>query len=192
MKNFTSGGGFRKERKGGFAGRPSFGNNRPAGKFGGRGDRNEGGDRGGEMFTTNCTKCGKSCEVPFRPSGDRPVLCRECYVRKDDESVRVERKGDSFGRDSRPAPRFDRPQAPYQAPVVHDTGMADVKRQLAAMESKLNRILDLINPPLPREEQPGYTAPAVKKPRKEKVVKEMEEVVTEKKPKKKVAKKAAK
>jgi CxxC-x17-CxxC domain-containing protein len=27
-----------------------------------------------------CADCRKSCEVPFRPSGDRPVYCPECFA----------------------------------------------------------------------------------------------------------------
>ncbi|MFH1318778.1 MAG: CxxC-x17-CxxC domain-containing protein [Candidatus Omnitrophota bacterium] len=26
-----------------------------------------------------CADCKKECEVPFRPSGDRPVYCRDCF-----------------------------------------------------------------------------------------------------------------
>lgn len=29
-----------------------------------------------------CAECGQECEVPFKPSGDRPVYCRECYRNK--------------------------------------------------------------------------------------------------------------
>ena len=32
-----------------------------------------------EMHKAVCADCGKECEVPFKPSGDRPVYCRECY-----------------------------------------------------------------------------------------------------------------
>ncbi|MFA7663011.1 MAG: CxxC-x17-CxxC domain-containing protein [Patescibacteria group bacterium] len=31
------------------------------------------------MFTAVCSKCGKSCEVPFRPTGDKPVYCSQCF-----------------------------------------------------------------------------------------------------------------
>ncbi|MGB4504998.1 MAG: CxxC-x17-CxxC domain-containing protein [Syntrophaceticus sp.] len=31
------------------------------------------------MFKATCAKCGQETEVPFRPSSDRPVYCRECY-----------------------------------------------------------------------------------------------------------------
>lgn len=26
-----------------------------------------------------CAECGKKDTVPFKPSGDRPVLCRDCF-----------------------------------------------------------------------------------------------------------------
>ena len=32
-----------------------------------------------EMHKAVCADCKKECEVPFKPSGDRPVYCRECY-----------------------------------------------------------------------------------------------------------------
>ena len=42
---------------------------------GGFGSRRE--DR--PSFTTVCASCGQETTVPFEPSGDRPVYCRECY-----------------------------------------------------------------------------------------------------------------
>lgn len=66
-------------------------------------DRGDRGDRGGRdsgfgerSFTkTVCAECGQSCEVPFKPTGDRPVYCKECFSK---------REGGSFEgrRDSRP------------------------------------------------------------------------------------------
>jgi CxxC-x17-CxxC domain-containing protein len=32
-----------------------------------------------EMFPVVCATCGKETTVPFQPTGDRPVYCRECY-----------------------------------------------------------------------------------------------------------------
>jgi len=32
-----------------------------------------------EMFPAVCSQCGAETLVPFRPSGDKPVYCRECY-----------------------------------------------------------------------------------------------------------------
>jgi CxxC-x17-CxxC domain-containing protein len=33
----------------------------------------------GELFAAICAQCGIATQVPFKPSGVRPVLCRECF-----------------------------------------------------------------------------------------------------------------
>jgi CxxC-x17-CxxC domain-containing protein len=67
----------------------------------GEGDRRGSGDRGfgrkssfdeKKMFRATCAECGKSCEVPFRPTGDKPVYCSECFGNS----------GNSKGKSSRP------------------------------------------------------------------------------------------
>lgn len=45
---------------------------------------NRGGRGGGnfaprEMHPVICASCGVQTEVPFRPSSDRPVYCRDCF-----------------------------------------------------------------------------------------------------------------
>ena len=35
-----------------------------------------------EMHEVTCDKCGKNCEVPFRPTEGKPVYCSDCF-RKD-------------------------------------------------------------------------------------------------------------
>ncbi len=32
-----------------------------------------------EMHKATCADCKQETEVPFKPSGDRPVYCKECY-----------------------------------------------------------------------------------------------------------------
>ena len=32
-----------------------------------------------EMHKAVCADCKAECEVPFKPSGDRPVYCRDCF-----------------------------------------------------------------------------------------------------------------
>jgi len=34
-----------------------------------------------EMHTAVCAACGVETQVPFRPSGDRPVYCLDCYTK---------------------------------------------------------------------------------------------------------------
>ena len=44
------------------------------------GDRRFGGPR--EMHKATCAECGNECEVPFKPRGDRPVYCKECFLKR--------------------------------------------------------------------------------------------------------------
>ncbi len=45
-----------------------------------------GGGRGGfssgprEMFSATCSSCGREAQVPFRPSGTKPVYCSDCFT----------------------------------------------------------------------------------------------------------------
>ena len=38
--------------------------------------------QGRTLYNVKCSNCGKDTQVPFRPSGDRPVYCRDCYMQK--------------------------------------------------------------------------------------------------------------
>ena len=85
IKEFRDGGGFGgrdRGRSGGFGGgRGGFGGGR--GGFGGRRDRDSGPR---EMFDATCSTCGKSCQVPFKPTGSKPVLCSDCFSKNDSGS----------------------------------------------------------------------------------------------------------
>ncbi len=58
---------------------------RAARKGAGQGARTGGGSSYGadraprEMFTARCSQCGGEAKVPFQPSGDKPVYCRDCF-----------------------------------------------------------------------------------------------------------------
>jgi len=61
----------------------------PIGRQGGNmGYGNDGGFGGGprEMHKTTCSECKKECEVPFKPSGDRPVYCKDCFAARKDNN----------------------------------------------------------------------------------------------------------
>ncbi|MEW6425080.1 MAG: zinc-ribbon domain containing protein [Bacillota bacterium] len=44
-----------------------------------RENRNSGYNRERQMYPAICSRCGKETEVPFRPNGNKPVYCKECY-----------------------------------------------------------------------------------------------------------------
>ena len=141
VKFFTYMSPFNNKRPGGFKksfGGPkrSFGGGRPpqrgGSSFGGR-------DRGqSEKFAATCHTCGKACEVPFRPSGDRPVFCRDCFDpqttgRKDSFAPRQSRDTDSR---SSYAP--ERPTtAPAATPALHE-----LIARLDTLTITLNRIAE--------------------------------------------------
>ena len=37
---------------------------------------------GRQLFSVKCASCGKETQVPFKPSGNRPVYCRDCYLQR--------------------------------------------------------------------------------------------------------------
>lgn len=43
------------------------------------GNRSGGGYQQREMYDATCAACGVQTQVPFRPSNDRPVYCRDCF-----------------------------------------------------------------------------------------------------------------
>jgi CxxC-x17-CxxC domain-containing protein len=54
---------------------------------GGYGSYSGGGGGGGsrgprEMFTATCSSCGNEAQVPFQPSGDKPVYCSTCFQQR--------------------------------------------------------------------------------------------------------------
>lgn len=34
------------------------------------------------LFQAVCAECKQECEVPFKPSGERPVYCKECFAKR--------------------------------------------------------------------------------------------------------------
>lgn len=37
---------------------------------------------GRQLYTVKCAACGKDTQVPFKPAGNRPVYCRDCYMQR--------------------------------------------------------------------------------------------------------------
>ncbi len=122
---------FRREGQGtGFSRVRSSGSSRFGGRSDGPGGRSRGGFRGRsqdfrrserrplEMHDATCAKCGKECQVPFRPSGDKPVLCSDCF-----------RQSEGSGRSFSPLSR-DRPSS---------SGMSS--EQLSKINEKLDKIM---------------------------------------------------
>ena len=79
-------GNFRRERKFGRRepDRPSYGTSRRFGRDSesrGRGFERSGFEK--EMHNAICDRCGERCEVPFKPTGEKPVYCSNCFRKND-------------------------------------------------------------------------------------------------------------
>lgn len=113
-----------------------------------RGNRNGGGrsfnsrrnfnERGSDRITlhkTTCSKCGKACEVPFRPSGAKPVFCRECFRENagSDSRRSDERSFSKPGFDSRNDNRN------------RDNDGFQYKQELEMLNAKLDKILKILS-----------------------------------------------
>src|SRR4051812_31712136 len=82
-----------------------------------------------EMYSAECSKCHKSCQVPFRPNGTKPVFCGDCFNRDGDRDARDSSRG-SFQKREYGAPRSAAP--------TEDRRIDELKRQLIQMDSKLD------------------------------------------------------
>ena len=55
-----------------------------------------------QMYEAICSDCGKKCEVPFKPTGDKPVYCSQCFTKHGGGQ-----KSNRFERGDRERPRFE-------------------------------------------------------------------------------------
>jgi CxxC-x17-CxxC domain-containing protein len=109
-----------------FGGRESFGGR-------GRNFTSRGGGYGGGRDRRSmpacdavCAKCGKDCKVPFKPTGDKPVYCSECFG------------ATGGGRDNlRPIER--------SAPSMNSTSSGITQEQFRELNKKLDKILGILN-----------------------------------------------
>ncbi|MGH7245829.1 MAG: CxxC-x17-CxxC domain-containing protein [Candidatus Levyibacteriota bacterium] len=141
---------------------------------GGRGRGVKGGFNRGprEMFQTICSKCGKECEVPFRPTGEKPVYCRDCFR----EMGGGERRGER---------RFDRPREEQQ----HQHPENNVsKEEFARLNQKVDKILHILESAISHDDTPEDVIEKVEVNKPEKIVEEVTPKTTPAK-KKRVSKK---
>lgn len=86
--------------------------------------RNSFGDK--QMFKAVCSNCGNECEVPFKPTGEKPVYCSDCFGKMGNKNDRK----------------------PFRRPDRDDRGNYNDKNQvlLESIDSKLEKIISLLQP----------------------------------------------
>jgi len=79
-------------------------------------------DRPSEMHPAVCDKCGRDCEVPFKPTQGKPIYCNDCFK---DKSREIGSRSE-FGRKSNEDVdqinrKLDRILKILESPVVEET-----------------------------------------------------------------------
>jgi len=156
MKNFKQG-----DRSGGQSGKRNF-------NGGGGGFNRRDSDRP-TMHKAVCNKCGQECEVPFKPTGDRPVFCSNCFEKpgRENSGGGRDRNGgrSGFGDKRRYEAICDKCgkkcEVPFQPtagkPVYCEQcfkkekhsgagGPDQFKQQFETLNAKLDKILNTLNP----------------------------------------------
>lgn len=139
-KDFASGGsrgGYSGGRGGDRGGRSGggFGGNRGGGR-----DQRSFGGKGFEkgpvtMHKVTCDECGNACEVPFKPSSDKPVFCDSCFGGK-----RENKRDDRFG---------DRRSGSSSS---NDSEIKEMKKMLNELNMKLDVIIEFFNDEIEEED----------------------------------------
>ena len=118
--------------------RPSYGPARPrttsprdARSY--RSARSESGAGAFQKFDAICSNCGKKCQVPFRPDGEKPVYCKDCFGTPRDAMAGKKKFS------ANPTPSFNAP-----ASAAGGKSIADLTRQIAAMNTKIDTMLKIL------------------------------------------------
>ena len=145
-----------------------------------------------QMHKAVCDECGKSCEVPFKPTGDKPIYCNDCFRNKrSDEPRRDSGKFNSGNKSMHKAvcdkcgkdcevpfkPTGDKPIYCSKCFSKPDrgNGAETSNSQLEIINTKLDKILEVLKPSAPAKED--------KKKKTVKKAKVVKKVASTKKPK---------
>lgn len=102
-------------------------------RFGGRNSRHS------QMYDAVCDDCGKDCRVPFKPSGDKPVYCSECFEKRDGRSAGRSNQGSGRGRDF-----SNRSPGENLRNSVSDRTASRLVEEIAVLNSRLETIINLL------------------------------------------------
>ena len=120
-----------------------------------------------QMHKAVCDECGQNCEVPFRPSGDKPIYCSNCFENKGGGSKGSSRRssgGSNYGK--------------------QDNTNKQLLDQVTSLNKKLDRILTVI--------ESGSIKKEKQEPKKTEKKEDTKEIKVEPKVEEKEVKKAVK
>lgn len=219
-----------------YNGGSKFGDKKDRGRFDRKRSSDRGFGRGGDygnrssMHRATCAECGDVCEVPFKPTGERPVYCSNCFGNQGGGNARSNRSGNSRDKHGRSDDKHmfdaicdecgDDCQVPFRPthdkPIYCDScfggntrskksersahNTSDVLQEIKKLNDKLDTLLGLMNAKSSvekkkevkpeKEDAPAEEKTQAKKAAKKAVKKVAEKKTTKNAPAKKAAKKS--
>jgi len=87
-----------------------------------------------------CDECGKDCQVPFRPSGDKPIYCSDCFKKKGGRDSNRSSRRDFRRRnfDNRGSGRSSRNS-------IGDRSISQLVEKIEILNTKLDTIINLLS-----------------------------------------------
>ena len=79
------------------------------------------------LHKTICADCRKECEVPFKPTGGRPVYCKDCFSKRKAAGVLLK---------NRPGETVAAPVMPVEKPKATEKKKAVSKKKKAVSKKK--------------------------------------------------------
>jgi CxxC-x17-CxxC domain-containing protein len=111
-----------------------------------------------EMFDAVCSNCGNDCQVPFKPSGKTPILCKSCFAKSKgaEEGGGFNNSGRQFGGGTRGPGSFERKnefgtrtsfkgERAYAPRGEGDPRIGELEKGLAEANQKLDRLIELLS-----------------------------------------------
>lgn len=80
--------------------------------------------RRSEKHKAVCDECGKECYVPFKPTGDKPIYCNECF----------DKRGGGSSRN----------RSPRSKGGFGDKSPTELLNEVKLLNTKLDKIIDLL------------------------------------------------
>jgi CxxC-x17-CxxC domain-containing protein len=113
------------------------------------------------LYDAVCDQCGKNCQVPFRPSGNKPVYCSDCFEQRGGKEGRSDRSGSQRR-------SFDREDQTRLQNNTNDAATIKLTEKIGVLNNKLDTIISILSTSEPKKIE---LEKKVKKPKKLKSVK---------------------
>jgi len=94
------------------------------------------------MHDAVCDECGKDCQVPFKPSGEKPVYCSDCFEKKGGRSSNRPSWGGSGKRSFNDR---DRDRGRSSQSNISDRSTSQLIEKIEILNTNLGKIINLLS-----------------------------------------------